>query len=604
MTFVTPEYNKYVGGWQKMITRLGGTPVVIRVASTGDWAKNCGLKPRAIISGLTQIRSPWFLYVDVDVRLLEAPTAPRLRIWDVGTTENLVKSHRNRISAATIFFNRTPNATKFLQEWQRRCAGQPGIDHSHLTHTLTAFQRAGRANIVDASRLIKWQPNGLRVEAETPIRPTYQAEAFEEIATDCQSAGGEVWYILPSIRPESEVMPVLSKWKSAGYRVAVQRDPGSAVLPVDLCIVRPYTGYAEAVNHLALQVLNENPLVQWVVTGGDDMLPDCSKRPEELATECTQHFKGTVGIMQPTGDRHLVDKGGKCSAERACVSPWLGRDWCLRANTGQGPFHPGYFHCFVDEELQDVASRLGRLWHRPDVNQFHDWRGRSGTLQTSIAAPNEHWEQDKALFSARKLAGFPCSVPLRPPVYVGYYTPGPYEDDALKLFSTLEELKLEHDFIRIAPTGTWQQITQKKAQVVRDALAKHAGRAVIYLDVDCLVLKDPKRFRELECDVAAAIFGGCELLSGTVYFGPTAKAREVVEAWIALNQKYPTVLPNGQEAWDQRTLNMAIKDSGCIFEQLPHSYTYMEGLSEERYPEVQPVILHTRGSLRHNPEHL
>lgn len=192
---------------------------------------------------------------------------------------------------------------------------------------------------------------------------------------------------------------------------------------------------------------------------------------------------------------------------------------------------------------------------------------------------------------------------MKEPIYVGYYTPGAYEGEWAGLRESLEALGLEHDYRRVE-AGSWQEVTQRKARVMQEALERHAGRPVVYLDVDAVVLRRPVLLDGLRCDVAASVWPGGELLSGTVWWGPGPKAREVVEEWIRLNEAYPERLPDGREAWDQRTLRLALRRvEGVEFEELPPAYCYMIGLSQRRFPELDPVILHLRGSLRHNPNH-
>ncbi len=171
LTFVTPEYEQYVEAWQKQIRELGGNPVVVQLKSTGDWARNCGLKPDAILRGLAKIRTPWYMYTDVDVRITSAPVPPATRYWDVGVTPNLVQSHRNRTSAAVILFNQTQGAKKFLNEWLRRCRAQPGIDHGHLTRTIDSLRRSSFCKIVDWKA--GWEPNGLRDGIPKPL-PSFE----------------------------------------------------------------------------------------------------------------------------------------------------------------------------------------------------------------------------------------------------------------------------------------------------------------------------------------------------------------------------------------------------------------------------------------------
>ena len=206
-------------------------------------------------------------------------------------------------------------------------------------------------------------------------------------------------------------MPVLQRWIDRGYQVAVQRDPGAADLPVDLSLTRPYKGYADAVNFLADTVLGIDPDCDFVVTGGDDVLPDPTHNPQQIAAECTLHFKGTLGVMQPCGDRHMVDREGKCAAERVCVSPWMGREWCERAYDGTGPMCSLYFHEFVDADLHCVALKHRCLWHRRDITQMHQWWGRTDKKEKPehLVELEAKWDEVKAFFEARKAAGFPDS---------------------------------------------------------------------------------------------------------------------------------------------------------------------------------------------------
>lgn len=196
------------------------------------------------------------------------------------------------------------------------------------------------------------------------------------------------------------------------------------------------------------------------------------------------------------------------------------------------------------------------------------------------------------------------NTPGTQPIFIAYYTPGPYEGDARLLRESLNALEIEHEVVAVPDLGTWQRCTQFKPSFVRDMLRKHAGRPVVYIDVDAFVVKQPELLKTLTCDIAATRFQGQELLSGTVYFGDTAKAREVVDTWCALCEQYPERLPDGRDAWDQRVLDMAIRQTPDVsFVELPQSYTWMVGLTQRRYPDVDPIILHSRGSFRHNPSH-
>ncbi len=197
--------------------------------------------------------------------------------------------------------------------------------------------------------------------------------------------------------------------------------------------------------------------------------------------------------------------------------------------------------------------------------------------------------------------------------FVGFYTEGDrYETEAETLRLSLKALGLPHELRGIKSLGTWQRNTQYKARFVRDMIAASPSQPIVYLDVDALVVHPPALFNELQADVAATIFSGGELLGGTIYFGGTAKATEVADRWLSLCKQYPEKIPPGRFsryprgtlAWDQRLLHMAIQETpDARFVELPPSYCYIIDMSRQRHPDAEPVILHTRGSLRINPSH-
>jgi hypothetical protein len=222
----------------------------------------------------------------------------------------------------------------------------------------------------------------------------------------------DVWYVIPSAK-EPGASSTISLWRKQGYKVAVYRDTGMATLPeAHLNVFGAYKGYPAAVNSLVRSVLIDEG-VQWVVTGGDDIEPD-AQAPADIAAACTHHFSGTFGVMQPTGDRWMVDAYGRAAAERVCESPWMGREWCRRAYGGRGPLPEEYFHFFEDEELHEVALKLGVLWHRRDLSHVHHHWSREKKPRPNYLHPARlDWDMAKAIFQDRKKAGFPGHEPLR-----------------------------------------------------------------------------------------------------------------------------------------------------------------------------------------------
>ena len=230
------------------------------------------------------------------------------------------------------------------------------------------------------------------------------------------------WLTIPSARPPREAAETLLVWHKRGYGLMLWRDKEDELgelLPADgrvVITVGEYPGYAKACNWLTRAAFELDKTCDWVVTGGDDTLPD-ARNPEDIAAILTLHFAGTFGVMQPTGDRFA---GG--SIDRICGSPWLGREFCWRMYQGTGPYWPEYSHMFVDQELFEVAKQLGVLWQRRDLTHQHNHFMRvAGTDQAEartppphLVQPNSagHWQFYKDLFTRRQRAGFPGSEPI------------------------------------------------------------------------------------------------------------------------------------------------------------------------------------------------
>lgn len=233
------------------------------------------------------------------------------------------------------------------------------------------------------------------------------------------------WLCIPSKRPAAEANQVLQKWKDQGYKIALWRDEWDPSIIADFSITSgAYPGYAQAVNTLMHDRLIEDPECQWLVTGGDDVLPDPDRTAQEIWPLLTRHFgdagfrsyRNTFGVMQPTGDK-WADKDGPY-IERVCGSPWIGRTFVERAYGGKGPFWPEYAHMYLDEELQHVAVKLGCFWQRPDLTHFHQHWGRpregervgqADRMPDFLKKANSgtEWQHAKRIFEARREAGFP-----------------------------------------------------------------------------------------------------------------------------------------------------------------------------------------------------
>ncbi len=225
-----------------------------------------------------------------------------------------------------------------------------------------------------------------------------------------------IWFAVPSVRPVEEAEKRLCKWREMGYRIALLRQ--GLPMEADLLITADrYAGWCNSVNILAAEILKRDPDAEWIVSGGDDYIPDLAHRAEDIARDCTAHFGGTFGVMQPTGDR-WGSAPGRAYIDGICGSPWMGREWCRRAYGGRGPMWAEYMHMFGDEELQCVVTKLGVFWQRRDLIQYHDHWGRQPAGRAGMPdflkpfnSP-AHWNQAQRLFNSRRAAGFPGHEPI------------------------------------------------------------------------------------------------------------------------------------------------------------------------------------------------
>ena len=124
-----------------------------------------------------------------------------------------------------------------------------------------------------------------------------------------------------------------------------------------------------------------------------------------------------------------------------------------------------------------------------------------------------------------------------------------------------------------------------KALFVQNMLSKYPDKAVVYVDADAVIRSYPALFDELNCDIAVHHYdnkkrGFKELLSGTVYFGATPKARELVESWVQVNKEFP-------DQWDQKNLAIAIERAKNLnVAELPASYCLIFDLMKDQGPAV------------------
>jgi len=169
-------------------------------------------------------------------------------------------------------------------------------------------------------------------------------------------------------------------------------------------------------------------------------------------------------------------------------------------------------------------------------------------------------------------------------IVCGWYTPD-YKHWTERLIASIDRVGHKHDFVMVdkAPGG-WEANTLRKADQILAAMDRHPGRAIVFLDVDCEVRAPLHDLADIRADFAVhmmrSVKRNFKVLSGTLVFQPTQKARELAENWQSVGRTAPlgTV--------DQITLikAMAITPSLTVM-NLPETYCAIS-------PDGDPAILH------------
>lgn len=179
-------------------------------------------------------------------------------------------------------------------------------------------------------------------------------------------------------------------------------------------------------------------------------------------------------------------------------------------------------------------------------------------------------------------------------VVCGWYTP-----DYAEWASDLKRSLLRHgqpfDLVSVESKAgeSWEATTLRKAREVLKALDRHAGKTIIFIDVDCQVAGDLAPLTELRGDVAFYFHPRrrrsghtkAHIRSGTIVLKPTTEARRFVERWAEISDR-----PEYGDV-DQDALLLAINTPGVLFEQLDVKWCFTKADKCNG-----PVIIHGSAS--------
>jgi hypothetical protein len=169
----------------------------------------------------------------------------------------------------------------------------------------------------------------------------------------------------------------------------------------------------------------------------------------------------------------------------------------------------------------------------------------------------------------------------------GWYTPD-YAHWFEKLEYSLRTFGAPYDFWAVPKVaGGWERNTCRKAGFVLEFMDRYPEKTLILLDVDCIVTGDLSALIGLPCDIALYLHSQKKRrrinlvpATGHTVLNPTAKTRELVEAWERVS----------------RNAEFGMQDQ----EALTFALTEVKGLRLQNIGETAGgVILHSQASLAH-----
>ena len=127
------EGSRYVSCLDRQAARYGDMFHGSIVKDQGSWEDNTKIKPDVILAGLD--RADNVLWIDSDCTI-DPPDAFPSDQFDVGIIDNIVATHKCRMSAAFLLFRNTDGARRFLHRWKENNK-QFKKDHPALKHTIS-----------------------------------------------------------------------------------------------------------------------------------------------------------------------------------------------------------------------------------------------------------------------------------------------------------------------------------------------------------------------------------------------------------------------------------------------------------------------------------
>ena len=185
-------------------------------------------------------------------------------------------------------------------------------------------------------------------------------------------------------------------------------------------------------------------------------------------------------------------------------------------------------------------------------------------------------------------------------IVCSYHTPGPYEQESLRLRASLQALGVPYHAVCYRNLGElkWRDAVRLKPWTIAHFLLLYPNRPVLFVDADAIFLSDPREVLPNTWEggvipsVSVHAFGG-RACSGTVICAPTTTARDVINAWCEIDLSRPAL----------KQPQAVLDDMPEVNKELDARWCWIFDLSPKRYgPRVQPIIQHLQASREYRNE--
>ncbi len=170
------------------------------------------------------------------------------------------------------------------------------------------------------------------------------------------------------------------------------------------------------------------------------------------------------------------------------------------------------------------------------------------------------------------------------PLIISFFTKdGLYKEQAAKLISSCQKLGLDYDICEIEEHKSWNEHCCYKAEFILKKLEEH-GRAVIWTDVDSLILNSPKVLVECKADCAlrvndaVAVEDPSKILSSTMFFANTASSKKLLTLW---QKECERGIEKNSNTLDQVCLRKVVLHYPTIVEMKRIPASYLRSIERE-----------------------